>query len=134
MTLVRRVQTRDRSGFTLMEMIVVVAIIAALAGVGGYYYMQTLEKSKVNLARSQAKSTLTTACKDFWVDHNRWPESLPELVSGQDSKVYLESVSAIRDPWEKEYLYNAAGPRNNGRKPDIWTTSPEGEEIGNWDQ
>ena len=133
MTLIRREQKQDRSGFTLMELLVVIAIIVALAGVGGYYYLQSVEKSKINIAKIQVKTTLSTACKDYWIDHNQqWPPSLQELISGQDGKVYLEDASAIKDPWDKEYQYNSAGAHNGGRKPDIWTNTPEGEEIGNW--
>ena len=36
------------------------------------------------------------------------------------------------DPWKKPYQYDPSGPRNNGRRPDIWTVAPDGLEIGNW--
>ena len=134
MTLVRREQTRDRSGFTLMEMLVVVAIIVALAGVGGYYFMQAADKAKVDIARTKAKTTLTDACKTYWLDHNnQWPQSLDELVVGNDGKAYLDDAEAIIDPWGQKYTYDPSGGHNNGRKPDIYTTNPgTGEQIGNW--
>ena len=37
------IQRRRRNAFTLMEMLVVVAIIVALAGMGGFYFMGQLE-------------------------------------------------------------------------------------------
>ena len=44
-----------RVAFTLMEMLVVVAIIVVLAGIGGAYLMGQLERVKVNSATAQAK-------------------------------------------------------------------------------
>lgn len=35
-------------------------------------------------------------------------------------------------PWKKPYKYDAAGPKNNGTKPDIWAVTPKGTIIGNW--
>jgi type II secretory pathway pseudopilin PulG len=117
-----------------MEMLVVVAIIVALAGVGGFYFMQAADKAKVDIARTKAKGDLTTACKNYWLDHNnQWPPSLEVLVTGDENgKVYLEDAEAIRDPWGQPFTYDPSGNHNAGRKPDIYTTSPGGEQIGNW--
>jgi len=125
-------QQPSRHAFTLMEMLVVVAIIVMLAGVGGYYYMGQLEKSKAKIAVSQAKKVLTTACQTYYTDNETWPPSLDVLlVPDQYGKPYLETADALKDPWGKPYQYNPAGTHNNGLRPDIWSESPMGQ-LGNW--
>jgi general secretion pathway protein G len=130
-TLPRR-SVRTRRAFTLMEMLVVVAIIVMLAGLGGFFYMQQLDKSKQQMARAQVKTTLTQACEVYKVDHGSFPANLMALL-GQDEQggPYLKTMDALKDPWGKPYQYNAQGPNNAGRQPDIWADGPLGQ-IGNW--
>ena len=55
MTLHTRIARHSaRRAFTLMEMLIVVAIIVALAGVGAFYVLPQLNKSKENLAKAGA--------------------------------------------------------------------------------
>ena len=117
-----------------MEILVVVAIIVALAGVGGYYLMQAADKAKVDIARSKAKETLTKACENYKLDHNdQWPPSLDVLVQGDENgRAYLTDADAIKDPWGQVYSYDPNGQHHQGRRPDIYTMSPAGEQIGNW--
>src|SRR5437588_1869890 len=67
-----------RSAFTLMELLVVVAIIVALAGIGGYFFLGQLESSKMNIAKVQAKE-LEKACETFAVNNGDYPQSLEAL-------------------------------------------------------
>lgn len=125
---------RRRAGFTLLEMLIVVAIIVALAGVGGYFLMGALGTSQKDIARTQVKGALTTAVSNYKIRHNDWPDTLQQLTVKDDQGVRYLEPEAILDPWKKEYKYDKAGTKNNGERPDIWTTSPapENEEIGNW--
>jgi general secretion pathway protein G len=123
-----------RTAFTLMEMLVVVAIIVMLAGLGGYYYVKQLDQSKLNTARVQVKTTLTQACENYYVDHqSNYPASLEALLESdaEGHGPYLKNREALVDPWGKPYQYNSAGPNNGGKQPDIWADSPKGQ-IGNW--
>jgi general secretion pathway protein G len=122
-----------RHGFTLMEILVVVAIILILAGLGGYYFMGQLKESRKSTAKIQIK-TLEKAAQNYMVQHgDRPPDQLQDLRKRDSSGgPYLENNDALYDPWGNVFQYNAAGSRNEGLKPDIWCVSPDGVEIGNW--
>src|SRR5436190_822800 len=108
-TVLRR-SSRARHGFTLMEMLVVVAIIVMLAGLGGFYYMQQLDKAKVGIARNQVKTTLTTAVDAYKIDHGSYPGNLAALlVQDEAGGPYLKTVDALKDPWGHPYQYNPQG-------------------------
>jgi general secretion pathway protein G len=122
-----------REAFTLMEMLVVVAIIVALAGIGGYYYLRHVDETKKSVAASQTKTVLSQACQSYYLDNNTWPTSLTDLLqkNPEGKGPYLDSADALKDPWDRPYQYNPAGTNNGGTKPDIWSESPYGQ-IGNW--
>jgi general secretion pathway protein G len=125
-------QRQARRAFTLMEMLVVVAIIVMLAGIGGYYFVQAQEDAKKGTAKAQTK-VLTQACEAYRISHGNWPASLSVLLQAdEESGAQLKTADALIDPWKQPYQYNAAGPQNGGRQPDIWANSPQGQQIGNW--
>jgi type II secretory pathway pseudopilin PulG len=117
-----------------MEMLVVVAIIVALAGIGGYFLLGQLGQSQKDVAKAQVKGALTDACKTYYINNNQWPESLQQLLQ-RDAKgkgPYLEDADALKDPWDQPYQYDRTGSNNGGRRPDIWAVAPDGTKIGNW--
>jgi hypothetical protein len=83
----------------------------------------------------KAAGSLTTACKTYKTKVGQYPAQLADLLQKTDEGYgpFLENEEALLDPWNQPYQYNAAGPRNNGSSPDIWTTVPNtGQEVGNW--
>jgi general secretion pathway protein G len=133
--LVRRHNRRrdDRLGFTLMEVLVVVAILVILAGTASVFVFRYLDQAKDDRARADVK-TIETACTAYKLRNGDYPSSLQVLVTPDDgsAKPYLDSAEAILDPWGKPYQYDPSGPNHNGLKPDISTTNADGELIGNW--
>jgi len=123
-----------RAAFTLMEMLVVVAIIVALAGIGGFFLLGQLSDAKKDVALTQARGPLTSAVQAYYVKHGTWPESLRVLLQKDAiGGPYLESMDALKDPWNNEYKYDINGTQNNMTKPDIWAEVPgTNERIGNW--
>ncbi len=131
----------ERLAFTLMEMLVVVAIIVVLAGVGGAFLMGQLEGAKVSSARAQAK-VIGEAAKRYAVEHNGiFPQTLDQMMTKDaDGKgPYFESWDALNDPWGRRYTYDSSGGINFQKGavvqiPDVYTTnpSPPGQMLGNW--
>jgi len=68
-----------RGGYTLMEMLVVVAIIVVLAGAGGVIYMRNLEDAKKSTARSKCK-LLAQQVAAYQLKNGDYPASLQALT------------------------------------------------------
>jgi hypothetical protein len=86
--------------------------------------------AEARIGRAQADiRMLTKAADDYRSKHGQYPERLRDLADG----AYLgpEDSKALNDPWGNEYQYDRNGTRNGGKRPDVWTVSPDGREIGN---
>src|SRR5436190_24136681 len=68
-----------RAAFTLMEMLVVVAIIVVLAGVGGAYLIGRLNDAKVDATRIRARE-ISQAIETFFIDNGQYPTQLTDLL------------------------------------------------------
>ena len=69
---------KHRSGYTLIEMLIVVAIIAVLAGVGYNYYGDSIEEARINTVRLNMR-TVKEAIGRYFKDRMVYPTSLDEL-------------------------------------------------------
>ena len=105
-----------RSGFTLIEMLVVLAIIGSIVGLVGPRVLNYLSDSKVKTAKIQMEN-LGSALDLFYLDAGRYPsneEGLTALVQ-QPASVsfwngpYLKTKTVPKDPWGHDYLYRSHG-------------------------
>jgi general secretion pathway protein G len=123
-----------RAGFTLVEMLVVLAIIGSIVGLVGPRVLNYLSESKVKTAQIQMEN-LSSALDLFYLDAGRYPsteEGLAALVQrpagvASWSGPYLKSAGVPKDPWGHAYLYRAPG--QNGPY-DVGSMGPEGREGG----
>jgi general secretion pathway protein G len=127
MVQIRRV-TRPgrRSAFTLLEVLIVVAIIVVLVGLGTVQVFKYLDNAKKDAAKIKA-TNLGQKAVAYQVRNGAFPESLQVLVQEQ-----LVSQEETVDPWGQPFQYDATGKNNNGTKPDIWAVAPDGSPVGNW--
>jgi len=121
-----------RSAFTLLEILVVVAIIVMLAGVGGYYFVQRLDDSKIDRAKIDCQG-LATQAEIYRTDNGEAPASLEVLTQPQQSgKGALVPPEKLRDPWGGTYQITVED--NNGTPVTVvFTNSPKGQRISNLD-
>lgn len=75
------------SGFTLVELLVVMAIIAVLLSIATPKYFNSLERSKEAVLR-QDLNVMRDAIDKFYSDTGKYPSDLPELVE----KRYLRAI------------------------------------------
>ena len=125
----RKPMSSRRSAFTLIEVLVVVAIIVILAGAGTVAYMRYLEDANRDRAKLECNE-LSKALQTFKINTGSEPTSLQELVQPPSGQAYIEE-KLTRDPWGGAYQFDMSGPNHNGIKPDVWTDHG-GERIGNW--
>lgn len=74
-------------GFTLIELIVVMAIVALLAGITAPRYFASVDRAKANTLRSSL-AIMRDALDKFAADKGRYPDTLQQLVQDR----YLRQV------------------------------------------
>ena len=105
------------TGFTLLELLVVVAIIGLLAGFVAPRYFGQVGKSEVNVAKAQIDA-LEKALDQYRLDTGHYPsteaglKALLEKPANEPkwSGPYLRKEVPL-DPWGKPYLYKIPGEK-----------------------
>jgi general secretion pathway protein G len=130
--LIHERRARVRGGFTLMEMLVVVAILVVLAGAAVPIYMKYLEDAKWDRAWQDTK-TISSVVEAYKLKNGDYPQALQVLATvDATGYAYLEPQSLI-DPWKHEYQYAPAGSHNQMGRAEVWSMGPKGNtEIGSW--
>ncbi len=113
-------QLRNDKGFTLIEIMVVIVILALLAALVGPKLMGRSDDAKVTDTRVQIKN-FETALKLYKLDNGSFPsteQGLAALIAKPTVGVipksykdggYLESNKLPKDPWGNDYLYVSPG-------------------------
>lgn len=111
----RAVGLSKSAGFTLLELLVVVAIIGLLAAYVGPKYFAQIGRSEQSLAKSQVEA-FARAVSTYRVDVGSFPTTEEGLVALMNKPTtaakwngpYLDKTIPS-DPWGRPYLYRSPG-------------------------
>jgi general secretion pathway protein G len=125
------------SGFTLVELLLVLTILAILAGIVLPKLSGNTERARETAAKSQI-SIFDTALGAYEVDTGSYPrgrEGLQALtVRPRDAQnwhgPYMQKDVPL-DPWQHPYVYQYPG-KHNPSGYDLFCTGPDGTVYGNW--
>ena len=138
---------RVRKGFTLLEILLVVGLLALLAAFVVPALTRQGEQAKMGLAEAAigANSPLSQAIDLFQVNTGQFPKELKFLLEAPDDDdlaerwrgPYIKDISGLKDPWNHDYEYEPEGEHHkNG--VDLWSKGPDGitgneDDINNWE-
>jgi general secretion pathway protein G len=122
----------NQSGMTLIEIMVVVAIIAGITGLIAVNVVGRQEKANVQLTSTQI-SQVMSALDQYKLDNHSYPsteQGLDALVnkpgSGKVPKSYPDGgyiKKVPKDAWGNEFSY--ASPGTHGNPVEIWSSGPD---------
>ena len=132
-----QVKKKRDQGFSLMELLVALVILALIVGLVAPQVLGYLGKAKSQTADVQIKN-LQTSLSLYLVDMGSYPsasDGLDALVKAPAGSAkwrgpYVDGATVPLDPWEHPYRYE---PSSNGAKPRIFTLGADDAPGGEGD-
>lgn len=133
---------RLRAGFTLMEVLIVLAILAVIIGLVVPNLMKGKQKADNDAAKVQVKA-VEDALAMYALDHDGdYPASISVLMTnpGGDQKwngPYFKGNKAPADPWNNPIQYQNPGQHHQDGTPDVWSNGKDkqpntADDLTNW--
>lgn len=133
---------RSKAGFTLIELMIVVVILAVLAAAVIPRLAGRTQQARVNTAKMDISGNISVALDLYELDNGRYPnteDGLNALLTKPGSATnwngpYLKKKAI--DPWGNQYKYASPGSHNNDY--DLYSLGPDGtdgtsDDITNWE-
>ncbi len=144
----RQFQPRPRHGFTLLELLIVLAILGVIAAMVVPNVLGTQQKANVKATQNSIHG-LEQALKLYAVDNaGQYPsggqEVIQSLMSKTDAKgnvvePLLQEMPL--DAWGQQLFYEYPSSKTEANKPAIWSAGPNkqdeqgaGDDVNNWVQ
>ena len=146
----KRNRESRRSGFTLLEVLLVVGILALLAAFVVPNLVQVSDQAMTGLAKTAVgrNGPIAGALKKYRFDIGVYPDTdeglaalfeRPRSIDDEDERwkgAYLEGTpEELRDPWNREYQYRSPGEFNE-ESYDLWSLGKDEkddeDDIKNW--
>jgi len=146
-SLLRRTARNTARAFTLLEILVVLAIAGMIIGLAVANFGKIFGGAKENIAEMFVTSTIRLPLETYRMQMGNYPttaEGLQALITAPADKAdrwrgpYLtgDKAKILTDPWAQPYQYRFPGIRNPDSY-DVWSKGPDGmdgtpDDIGNW--
>ncbi|KYG64884.1 type II secretion system protein GspG [Bdellovibrio bacteriovorus] len=120
---------KNRRGMTLIEIMIVLAIIGSIAALLIPNLTSSLDKSKVKEAKIQL-TQVVNALQMYYTDCGKYPQSLEGLTAADSNctnwgpQPYLEKKK-LKDPFGNEFVYEL-----NGSEYSLKSLGKDGREGG----
>jgi general secretion pathway protein G len=107
------------AGFTLLEIMIVLAIIALIAGGVGTAVFRSFNRAKVQTSKLRVKAARDATAQYMIDNSSNCPKGIDDLVSQK----YLDKNNS-KDPWDKQLLFKCPGT-NDPDSADISSSGPD---------
>lgn len=121
--LARREIVVSSLGMTLLEIMVVIAIIGMLATAVGVGVAGWLNKAKVDACKAQVR-TIATQLDIYASTEGDYPSSLSPLAEGANAPL---KAKQLKDPWGQDLIYNYPSQKGD-KKFDLCSKGPDKRE------
>jgi general secretion pathway protein G len=124
----------NRCGYTILELLVVMGILAMLAGLAVPQAIRYFSRAKSETAQLQV-TNLVSAVEMYYLDMGKYPpqdmglKALVEAPGGEAKWAgpYIKKADALMDPWGKTYTYRFPGQHGAF---DIFSLGRDGQQGG----
>lgn len=128
---------RGEDGWTILETLIVIAIVLILTATVGFMGFKNIDKAKQVTARSQVEA-FSIALKSYYLDTGMYPSAEQGLAALWEKPTtspmpddwagpYLDK-RVPQDPWKHDYVYAVPGP--NGLPFSVASYGADGAEGG----
>jgi general secretion pathway protein G len=114
--------TGNLRGMTLIEIMVVIAIISIMSAAIGYGVMNYLARAKIDIGKNQLR-VIANALDIYSVEED-YPDSLSALAQGKNP---LLKENQLKDPWKQDVIYNYPASKSDGTY-DLCSKGPDRKE------
>lgn len=111
-------KSRRRNGFTLLEVLLVLAILVILGSTVTFYFSNTQKKANARAAQVQINA-IGQLLEEYHIDVGSYPQSSDGLAALRQAPASLSNSSKWggpygnreipKDPWDRDYLYESNG-------------------------
>ena len=105
-------------GMTLIEIMVVIAIIGILSSAIGVSVVTYMEKAKVDATKAQMRQVANAV--ELYAVENDWPTDLREVL---DAKMIKERQ--LQDPWKQDLIYSYPANSGSDNRYDLCSKGPD---------